>query len=316
MVQRSPEYSIAAVSKLTGVGCHALRVWERRYGFPVPQRSPSGHRRFGADQVEMLVLISREIAQGRSVGEVMTDVRAGRLSADEAPAMPIETRWITLLERLLDGDLIEGEAEYSRKVDGLSPARQVLEVISPCLVELGERWFRGECDIYQEHSASDFLRCKLSFLLEAARARNDHPSRRVLVGAVQGDRHEGGILMICLFLELAGWRAYPLGVDMPTREFQKAVDRWKPDALCLSFALSRNINKRFGELARIRSVPVFVGGRSILNYQSLARKHSLHPLVGPLESSIAELMNTVERKNPRQEVALHETLISREPRVS
>ena len=37
-----PGYSIAAVSKLTGVSCHALRVWERRYGFPVPQRSPRG----------------------------------------------------------------------------------------------------------------------------------------------------------------------------------------------------------------------------------------------------------------------------------
>src|SRR5271168_4724194 len=32
-------YSIAAVSKLAGVSCHALRVWERRYGFPVPERS-------------------------------------------------------------------------------------------------------------------------------------------------------------------------------------------------------------------------------------------------------------------------------------
>src|SRR3954454_12646166 len=31
-------YSIAAVSKLTGASCHALRVWERRYGFPVPHR--------------------------------------------------------------------------------------------------------------------------------------------------------------------------------------------------------------------------------------------------------------------------------------
>ena len=48
------EYSIAAVSKLTGVSCHALRVWERRYGFPVPHRSASGHRRYSRDQVRLL----------------------------------------------------------------------------------------------------------------------------------------------------------------------------------------------------------------------------------------------------------------------
>ena len=58
MEPEDAEYTIAAVSKLTGISCHALRVWERRYGFPAPRRSASGHRRYGREQVRILRRIS------------------------------------------------------------------------------------------------------------------------------------------------------------------------------------------------------------------------------------------------------------------
>src|SRR5205823_3679648 len=74
------EYPIAAVSKLTGVSCHALRVWERRYGFPIPNRSASGHRRYGHDQVRTLRRIS-ELAHndGRPISDLIADVKDGKI---------------------------------------------------------------------------------------------------------------------------------------------------------------------------------------------------------------------------------------------
>jgi hypothetical protein len=62
----------------------------------------------------------------------------------------------------------------------------------------------------------------------------------------------------------------------------------------LSFVLSRNVNKRFDELAAIRGAPVFVGGRSLLNYQGLARRHGLIPLVGPGELAVPRMIATAE----------------------
>ena len=72
------EYSIAAVSKLTGVSCHALRIWERRYGYPTPRRSPAGHRRYGADQVEVLRGIAHRMQAGRAVGDLIAEHLGGR----------------------------------------------------------------------------------------------------------------------------------------------------------------------------------------------------------------------------------------------
>jgi len=290
-------YSIAVVSKLTGVSCHTLRVWERRYGFPVPRRSPSGHRRYGADQVERLRQIAQQIQEGRMIGDLMASRRGAVTGSapepDPLPMANMEASWELLVASLGTGAIAEAEQFYGRLVEGLAPRERIERVIEPALIETGERWFRGQLDIGQEHLATEFLRRKLSAMIAEAQQANAQSARTVLVGAVQGERHIGGVLIVTLLLELAGWRTLCLGTDLPTREFQKAIERWHPDAVGISFVLSRNITKRFTELSQLTGAPVFVGGRSILNYRSLARRHGLIPLPGPgglaVERLIAEV---------------------------
>src|SRR4051812_48701995 len=85
MKPEAAEYSIAAVSKLTGVGCHALRVWERRYGFPVPHRSASGHRRYSPEQVQVLLAITGMLESGRPISDLIAEFLAGRLAVPSPP---------------------------------------------------------------------------------------------------------------------------------------------------------------------------------------------------------------------------------------
>jgi MerR family transcriptional regulator, light-induced transcriptional regulator len=44
--------TIREVAARSGVPAGTLRMWEERYGFPKPERLPSGHRRFTDDHVE------------------------------------------------------------------------------------------------------------------------------------------------------------------------------------------------------------------------------------------------------------------------
>ncbi len=71
--------------------------------------------------------------------------------------------------------------------------------------------------------------------------------------------------------------------------------RGRPDAVGLSFALSRSVNKRFRELAELHDFAVFVGGRSVLNYQRLARHHGLIPLPGPAVTALPLFLQEVDR---------------------
>jgi methanogenic corrinoid protein MtbC1 len=308
----SHPYSIAGVSKLTGVSCHALRVWERRYGFPEPERSPSGHRRYDVRQVRVLRMVSDMVHQGQAIGLLMAKVRAGHLLADEAgetddeaiEAGRAESQAGELLDLLIEGDRAAADAWFDSRAASLGPLDLLAEVVEPAFVEISDRRYRGECETFHEHAAGRFLRYKLDRMLDEARRRANRtapPKGMVLVGTAQGNPFDGGILMISVVLELAGWQAVDIGVDLPVDEFAKAARAWSPDALAVSFLLSRNINKRFAELSKIPGLPVFVSGRSILNYRRLARGQGLTPLTGTIRSTATMMVAALESRRLARE---------------
>ena len=297
---RQNEYSIAAVSKLTGVSCHALRVWERRYGYPRPHRSVSNQRRYGLDQVHSLLKLSDLVHTGRPIGELIADLLAGRLQF-ESPSLPETSETADhaatgLVDVLLAGDIVAGDAMVARLTDRYSPSEMLSRVYEPALIDVGERWFRGAASVYQEHLATGVLLRKLGRMLDDARACNVGPSHRAIVAAVQGDRHEGGVLILSTLLELSGWRVLTLGVDIPVAELRKAAEAWRPDAIGVSFVLSRNMNKRFQELATIQGTPIFVGGRSLMYHKSVARRYGFSPLSGPVTAALPHWIDQFHRR--------------------
>ena len=58
--------SIGVVAAQTHVSVAVLRAWEQRYGFPEPDRVPSGHRRYSAEHVEQV----RQVVRDRDSGLV------------------------------------------------------------------------------------------------------------------------------------------------------------------------------------------------------------------------------------------------------
>jgi DICT domain-containing protein len=67
--------SIGELAARTGVAEGTLRMWERRHGFPVPERLPSGHRRYRAEDVERVAQVLRERVAGLSISAAIERVR-------------------------------------------------------------------------------------------------------------------------------------------------------------------------------------------------------------------------------------------------
>ena len=63
--------SIAAVERDTGLSKDTLRVWERRYGFPTPERDASGERSYAFEQVARLRTIKRLLDIGHRPGRIV-----------------------------------------------------------------------------------------------------------------------------------------------------------------------------------------------------------------------------------------------------
>lgn len=59
--------TISAVAARTGVSVPVLRAWERRFGFPRPERLDSGHRRYPEAEVARIQHVVAARASGRSL---------------------------------------------------------------------------------------------------------------------------------------------------------------------------------------------------------------------------------------------------------
>src|SRR6476646_9307924 len=68
---KDPQFTIAAVERDVGLSKDVLRVWERRYGFPAPNRDPNGERVYPVGQVLRLRLIKRLMDKGLRPGRLM-----------------------------------------------------------------------------------------------------------------------------------------------------------------------------------------------------------------------------------------------------
>lgn len=56
----APEFTIGEVAAMIGFSPHTIRAWERRHNILKPHRTPSGQRRYTAEDVELL----REVING------------------------------------------------------------------------------------------------------------------------------------------------------------------------------------------------------------------------------------------------------------
>ena len=77
--------AIGELAARTGVGEGTLRMWERRHGFPAPERLPSGHRRYRAVDAELVAQVLRERAAGLSLAAAIARVRSS--VADDEPSI-------------------------------------------------------------------------------------------------------------------------------------------------------------------------------------------------------------------------------------
>lgn len=63
-------FGISAVSRLTGISPHVLRIWERRYQVVDPERSESKRREYSREDVRRLTLIKLLVDHGHSIRHV------------------------------------------------------------------------------------------------------------------------------------------------------------------------------------------------------------------------------------------------------
>jgi DNA-binding transcriptional MerR regulator/methylmalonyl-CoA mutase cobalamin-binding subunit len=262
-------YSIRVTSRLTSIELDTLRMWERRYGFPRPQRTSGGSRLYSEADVEALRLIQRALAQGYRPGEVVGKPRAELLqlirATSEGPARSVTEAptMAALLAALGREDLAALRAELRQAAVVLGPKRFVVEVAHPICVRVGELWADGKLEVRHEHVLSECLSTQLRVLMSAYEDRTGAP--RVLLATLPGERHGLGLELVEVYLAASQVTPVLLGVDTPAEQIVKAARSHQVDAVGLLVtqasdlkATKKHVRWMLGELPR--RVGIWIGG--------------------------------------------------------
>ncbi len=85
--------TIGDVAAHARVSVAVLRSWERRYGFPTPDRRPSGHRRYTARDVEQIREVLRYRDDGMTLDAAIRSLKANDEGLDRSVFAGLRRRW-------------------------------------------------------------------------------------------------------------------------------------------------------------------------------------------------------------------------------
>jgi len=224
--------SIGDICSETGLSADVVRVWERRYGFPVPVRLPSGHRRYRQEDLHQLRLMAEAVAQGHRPSLIVKTGEAAlkqMLIPKDNP--PVERLFETV--KALDTDRMRELLRES--IEQLGWKRFLQQVVAPLLDRVGMAWAEGAIDIHHEHLVTEVLEDLLRQLRLDCRTQPGLGS--VLLSTLPGERHRLGLLMAALAYASQGIRTELLGVDLPVASIAQAARALKVDRVAISLSI-------------------------------------------------------------------------------
>ena len=235
-----PLYNIKAISRLVGLPAVTLRAWERRYGLPVPSRGQQGYRLYSDYDLRTLLWLKTQQDTGMNISRAVEQLYGLRTKGNDPAFAPIPSNQPAslvhfsrlLIQALEQFDEVAASGTLRLAFSIYSIDQVLVEVIQPALVDLGDKWHRGDLPIAVEHFASQFCIQHLMSMLSTA-IYPSHPGV-ILAACAPGEMHQIGLLMLVVMLRWRGWEVKYLGPDLALDGLDQVIRMLKPRLLLFS----------------------------------------------------------------------------------
>jgi DNA-binding transcriptional MerR regulator len=203
-----------AAAELLGVSPNTLRSWERRFGYPQPQRTQGGHRQYELSELESL---RRALLETHNISSAIELAR----QRGEGPSSP--SRLIDAFERFdeLGADRVMEESLAVRSIE-----RTVEEVLLPALELAEDRDGREAERELAQRWATGWLHATRRLAPPASRPQGVllfDSSKRL-------DLESLHVQALELALRRAGFRTLLLAFDLPPERIVRAIRALDPTA--------------------------------------------------------------------------------------
>jgi len=258
--------TIQQLSNEIGIGIDTLRIWERRYGFPIPTRNARGHRSYSGDQVDELRMVKKLQSLGHRPGKIFALSSAERrrvLTASVEQELPSNPAMQPLTKEFSPSQIA---GELRKQLQKLGLVNFIHHYALPLLQALDQGWTEGNLSIAREHLVSDRLEQLLREQLATKQPAKSQ--KQLLFLTLSGERHKLGLLLAATLFHAEGLGCILLNHEIPLSEVPQLAGELQVDGVALSFSCHYATRQAKIDLASLRNlldpqVKLIAGGQAV-----------------------------------------------------
>lgn len=180
---------------------------------------------------------------------------------------------------------------------GMSLAAIAEELIRPAMREVGELWRTGKISVLDEHLALLATVEALAALHAKAEKKSESP-RLAIVGCAEGELHQLAAMLVRDLLASEAWTVIYFSSPTPLFSFAEAVDRFRPQLVCISITMADNIERARRDYEDLRraaerqQTKIVLGGAALTDPAVRARFPESH-----YADSLHDLLDLIKKES-------------------
>lgn len=211
------QFSIKDLENLSGVKAHTIRIWEKRYGLLLPDRSDTNIRAYDINNLQKLLNIALLVDHGYKISKLadMSQQQVFQLTRQLTLENKTKSALNSFKVAMMNFDYKLFDSTYSELQTTRSFREIFLNVFTELLEDIGNLWMTNTITPAHEHFISTLIKQKLLVNIELIQNRNAQIDQTFVLFLPLNEIHELGLLYIHFELLLHGYRSIFLGPSVP-----------------------------------------------------------------------------------------------------
>ncbi len=264
-------YKIKDIEILTGIKAHTIRIWEKRYGILLPDRTSTKIRTYSDAELVFLLNISLLNKNGVKISHIAN--MSQREIIEKAEELTNTTIENTSIDQFIVALIDMNEQLFRHTLNELVEKHGMVATyqfhLIPFLERIGVMWLAGTINAAQEHFMSNLIRQKIIYETELLPTPKNN-AEKVILFLPEHEWHELSILLYHFFLRSKGVYTIYLGQSLPYDSLIECVQHIQPKKIVTSWLTAvdeKYIINYFKRLTDETNAKILCGGYQILQFK-------------------------------------------------
>ncbi len=222
------KFSIKDLENFSGIKAHTIRIWEKRYGLLMPERTDTNIRFYSLESLKKLLNIALLNSEGVKISKIakLDDADFDNLLSQTVTSKVNKCKFINELKiAMLNFDFISFEKAYTEISKTVSFSEIFRNYFIPFLGDIGLLWQSGSINPTHEHFVSNIIRQKI--LLESYHLQLNEIKKQdklFILFLPDEEIHDLGLTYLHYEVLKAGYKSIMLGASVPIDSLQRFIN--------------------------------------------------------------------------------------------